>query len=854
MYATSSMSHQHADRDCVRAFKQGNQQDATRLLPYTRNAAFVRITTSVSHVGYLLAGCLVSLLHLAAYHGWVDVVDDLIAKYKCGANWKDSCGLTPMHYAASRGHVAIVRYFINNQNCDPVAQDNADWTALHYACRNGHLGVTQYLVSELHCDPSFVNSSGSTSLHLACIHGQTHIAQYLLSAATGKINPLAKDIYGNSPIDYAGRNSDLLKLLEPFQQCVRDYPVHMYTKVILTGYSGVGKTTISQLILLASRASSTFNILSALSPGRVCSVECLTAGIIPLHVESKVKEFGNMVIYDFAGQQEYYSSHTAVLDCIMRNSAAIFLCIVDLSKCIENISESLHYWISFIENSCMTVQGSSRMIIIGSHADLLTLQELKKKSSLVKSIGQSRLKQLSYGGFISMDCRLSKTKDARHFFSLLSTSQRYVQASQPNVSFHCLMLYGFLHSKLRKTGCTLQDLTTALTFDNYLCSLSSTELKLALTTLSDKGLIMFIKNQENANSSWVIVEKEALLRKVNGTLFAPNHFKQYHQFASNTGIVSMTTLQELFPQHSLEMLVGYLENMEFCHPIDPSALQDTNLKSTIEGPCSVADYLFFPGLIKENQPDNLPLPRFGWCLGCSTPSQYFTTRFLHVLLLRLAFTFPLASEHLPPSSSLSGLNRKCLVWRNGIFWKSVSGVSTTVEIVDCNRWIIVLVSNKSRESAEICSSVIRIVLNLQQELCRTLSVCECLISPSLLDHYPFDALPDTDLFSMHNVARSMLLHHKVILDRKEGRNEFPVKDALSFEPCYLMQPSSVCQLFKKSLADLPCPASILQEVLKYCWQPEQNPQNYKELREIVNKCSIFTGRNPLVSGWFRLGY
>ena len=71
----------------------------------------------------------------------------------------------------------------------------------------------------------------------------------------------------------------------------------------------IKKTTTSQLI---HRLANEAGLFSALSSGRVTDVECLTAGIIPLHVESKVKEVGNMVIYDFAGQQEYYSSHAAV--------------------------------------------------------------------------------------------------------------------------------------------------------------------------------------------------------------------------------------------------------------------------------------------------------------------------------------------------------------------------------------------------------------------------------------------------------------------------------------------------------------------------------------------------------------
>ena len=619
--------------------------------------------------------------------------------------------------------------------------------------------------------------------------------------------------------------------------------MHTYTKLILTGYSGAGKTTISQLILLLANETGFFSWLSS---GRVPDVECLTAGIIPLHVESKVNEVGNMVIYDFAGQQEYYSSHAAVLERIMRNSAAIFVCIIDLSQCMDKISESIHYWISFIENACSSAQGSSHVIIVGSHADLVkSSQELKEKSSLVESIAESRAKQLTCRGFVSMDCRLSKTKEARYFRSLLSTSQQALLSSQPSMSLYCHVLYSFLRTKLEKTNCNLQELTFALKSEKDY-SYESSLLKETLTSLSDKGLILFVQNQEDPQSSWVVVEKEALLREVNGTLFAPDNFKQYRQVASNTGIVPITTLEELFRQYSSKTLVGCLENMEFCHPVDLSALQATNLKASVSPPPG-ARHIFFPSLVKEHRPDDLPSPRFGWCLGCSDPHQFFSSRFLHVLLLRLAFTFPLDSKSrsLPPS--LHGLERQCKVWKNGICWKSVSGVFTIVEIVDLNRWVIVLVSEKTREAAQTCSSVIRMILDLQNQLCSAVTTCECLISPSLLDRYPFDALPDTDLFDLPTVARSMLLHHKLLLDRKEGTNEYSTDEALSCEPYYLLQPSSVCQLFNQSMATQPVPDPLLQEVLRYCQLSNQELLDHKELRECVNKHSIFAGRNPLVS-------
>ena len=722
-----------------------------------------------------------------------------------------------------------------------------DVLPLHYAVCNNHLNTVRFFIKEQHCDSMNKDQFNNTPLHLACQSGHIQIVQYLLS--TGKVDLLAKNKFDTTPVDYASRqyNSyNLLKLFRSFPQCKRDFPVHTYTKLILTGYSGAGKTTISQLIrLLANKASGFFSVLSS---GRVTDVECLTTGIIPLHVESKVNNLDNMVIYDFAGQQEYYSSHAAVLERIMKNTAAIFLCIVDFSQHMDKISESIHYWISFIENACSSAQGSSHIIIVGSHADLVkSSQELKEKSSLVENIAKSRVKQqLTYGGFERMDCQLSKTKEARHFRSLLSTSQQAILSSQPSMSLYCHVLYAFLRTKLRRASCTLQELTTALISKNDY-SYQSSLLTESLTSLNDKGLILFLQNQEHPESSWVVVEKEALLREVNGTLFAPCHFKQYRQVASNTGIVPIATLEELFPQYSSEMLVGCLESMEFCHPVDMSTLQATNLKATLSFPLTGANYLFFPSLVKEHRPDDLPPPRFGWCLGCSDPHQYFSNRFLHVLLLRPAFTFPLASEYRSLSPPLHGLERTCRVWRNGICWKSVSGLSTIVEIVDLNRWVIVLVSKKTREAAQVCSSVIRMILDLQHQLCSAVSTCECLISPSLLDHYPFDALPDTDLFTMRDVAKSMLLQYDLVLDRKEGQNELVTKDALSCEPYYLLQPSSVCQLFNQSMASQPVPDPLLQEVLRYYQLPHQKLQDNSELKEWVNKHSIFAGRNPLVS-------
>ena len=73
---------------------------------------------------YALNGRLVSLLHLAAHHGWMDIVINLITKYKYEINYKYYSERTSLHYAAINNQLEVVRYLINEQNGDPMIKEN----------------------------------------------------------------------------------------------------------------------------------------------------------------------------------------------------------------------------------------------------------------------------------------------------------------------------------------------------------------------------------------------------------------------------------------------------------------------------------------------------------------------------------------------------------------------------------------------------------------------------------------------------------------------------------------------------------------------------------------------------------
>ena len=153
------MTQKQLESECLEAFKQGNKRDAERLLPQVRQPATVRTgcyDVIVNGITIFIASKS-SLLHLAAVHGWIDVIIDLITKYKCDAICRNIFKDTPLHYASEAGHLEVVRYFINEQHCDPMTKDYYHFTMQYGPQTLPNTSSTLWLVNQ-----------GRTPLHYAC--------------------------------------------------------------------------------------------------------------------------------------------------------------------------------------------------------------------------------------------------------------------------------------------------------------------------------------------------------------------------------------------------------------------------------------------------------------------------------------------------------------------------------------------------------------------------------------------------------------------------------------------------------------------------------------------------------------
>ena len=792
-------------------------------------------------------------LHTACRYGHLDIVKFLVSFSSLDVNSKASDGYTPLHTACHYGDLNIVKFLVSISSIDVNNKASGGYTPLHTACHYSKLDIVQLLMSTAQVNPISTTIDGDTPLHIACTHNRVNIVKYILS--TGRIDPMAKNRYQKTPVQMAGDEYQILKLFEPFKQCRVDFPVESYSKVFLCGNTTNGKSSLAHALL--QRVSGIhISWIDRYSPFKYHEqAEPLTAGIVPHHLQSN--EIGNIVLYDFAGHPEYYSSHEAVLDNLMLRSPAVFIILIKLTDKLEDIEKQLYYWASFIQNVCSRVSKKSQVIVVGSHADkwrAMNGKVLIERLDIHKIISDQE-----YKGFVAVDCRNKDGVGFDELISYLTESTKATVDRSDNISFYCHVLYAFLKIKLAELAMTLESLLQKIQDENE-PSLPSNELVLLelLITLSDRGLILFIRSTETT-SSWVIVDKISLLKEINGTIFAPSHFKEYRpNLASNTGIVPVSILKDVFPQYNVEMLVGFLKSLEFCHEIDKDThkIITTNLSSSSE------KLLYFPALVSVEPSSEVTITDgFGWCLWCPKPYQFFSNRFLQVLLLRLAYAFSLPVNdvgiiHKSPPQTLDR-SKTCVVWKNGISWTR-DGVKTVVQVSEQNRSVILLVQplveSLELESLQIRSLVVQKILQIKEEFCHFCDTQECLISCHHLDMALQYNLKDLSVFKIADIARVVALKKNFVVNDSETLSISLLLGQL--EPYHTLPLSVVQMLFDESRVKRYIPEDVFRGIQERCrqimdiYRTTRESSTYQSVRDHLNRFSIFAGRNPFVSESF----
>ena len=733
-------------------------------------------------------------LHIAANYGQDATMFQLLSYKECNPNVPNKEGDTPLHIAVKENRASAISQLLTSKQCNPNVMNNDHLTPLLTAIKWNNPTVATTLIQHSECDTTLCDRYGNTLLHLACIGGETQpemvdVAKQLLTC----VDPSCVNNAGQTPIELT-TNYQLIKAITHMVQCKTKQSVQTYINMFVVGNPETGKSTLVKAI--CKEASILWKIVPK-QVRRVKNVPLHTAGIIPTTFQSKT--FGNTVLYDLAGQVEYYTSHAAVIQSTVISTPPAFIVVVNLSESEEKISQALRYWWSFIDNHAAQSSALLQVILVGSHADVVkstgrSVQEMMTHmSALVKKLSAS----FHFAGHIALDCRDPASRHLKTFCSLVNQCCTVLRQTA-DVDLRCHVLYAFLREGFKgKVAFTVSDVATSVKENRELLPQNPDSLIPLLSTLSDKGLLLLVKGGKTHGNWWIILQKQTLLGEINGAIFAPKNFSQHKDLSQSTGVVPFSKLEEEFPDYNPYMVTEFLIHLEFCFKIEDHttlALLKNEAEDTANeedtSPDVLEEYYFFPALVSVENPLHIweenddMCCKCGWLYKCIRPDQFLTTHFLHVLILRLAFTFALKLDPGDCCEESLALHRKCSVWKHGIAWLNLVPIETVVEVGLQYQSVIVMMRypiGKEAKCVQLRSEIIQKVIEAKDEHCKAVKMSESFIHPTDVK-YPFtDNTKAVKLYSITAIARVTVKREDNVLDHR-GRNPIPVQRLLLFDP------------------------------------------------------------------------
>ena len=395
--------------------------------------------------------------------------------------------------------------------------------------RHDRQKLVQCLLTECNADPNCTTGDGSTPLSLA---KNTEIIRLLLG-------------HGAVPTDLS-KYSSLLPDGSPREAA------QSTVSVFMVGDKGAGKTTLTKALTTEKKGMKGW--LARIV--KVRGIKERTAGIECHMIRSS--RIGHLSLYDCAGHGEFHHSHDTVIRSSMSALAlGMFLFVVHLGARLGDLKRTVSYWLSFIQSQvCMESVAKSYLLAVGSHADSVTTkQELEEKERIVRSFCQDT-ENVDFVDYVTVDCRYSESPSLTQLRARILATHERLQKRVPPVSFQSHSFHVYLVSECAdKAGLQLGSLMKTIETDP-LCSrekfLPQTleALHKACSNLNKRGVALYIQTQ-SVESSWIIIDKDMLLREVNGSVFAPADFTE-HKSLTQTGVVPFSKIHHSSTHTSLQ--------------------------------------------------------------------------------------------------------------------------------------------------------------------------------------------------------------------------------------------------------------------------------------------------------------
>ena len=787
----------------------------------------------------------------------------------------------------------IFKYLVVEQKCETQCKDKDGYTPLHCACESGQLDIVQYIFRGKLSDLVHTTLSGDTPLHIACKSSQVEITEFLLS--TGDCDPLCKNAEGITPLEIA-TSVEVREILDHF--CRGNYPLESVVKVFILGDPLAGKSSLVQA--LQTNSSFINSLIGRFQ--RIKGVRQQTAGIDSFEFSSN--DFGNVVIYDFAGQREFLTSHAAFLQNSSSRMAGIFIVVTNIAQYESDIYQSLQYWVSFIVECCAHSEMKPDIIFVGSHEDQLHKADVDQFHSLVdEAFFSMHASNMFYKpkGIVHMDCTRPMSPGLDLLRYHLEGSCNSIRKHAGKIDQRCYVLHRYIrkfYTNAGVQGCTLESISEDLEGNSHLLPSNPNELLPLFQTLHDKSQVLLLRNSQNPGKSWVITDIGALLENIIGSIFSPHDFPTHISLGS-TGVVARSRITKVFPDLNTDMIIGFLEHFEFSHRVEPSWIDVSELaQSPIEK--TDDEFYLFPALVTSERPlheSHESSYCSGWLIR-SVEHQFFTTRFLQVLLLRLAFLFTQLQDDATLSSTKTdgpAVKCKCRIWRNGISWLDKNGISSHLEVRSLKTVALSMtcLEDSRIHCVRLRSQLIQTILKSKHEFCPRVLTEEFIVD--VADAILLEVVDEFHSYSIKNLSsriseRSAKDNPDLMLINSDGSQGKRVSELLNFEPYALLNQDLITKLFSNENAKQCVSDDFISELAQWMypfhdalvrvlepssselnkkykdicdslgevskqqvmcehiirtWVEQQRSATYRKLRQQLNRYSIFCGRNPL---------
>ena len=642
-------------------------------------------------------------------------------------NGKDNNKRTALYWASRRGHSSVVKT-LAEAGANLNVQNEWGMTSLMKAAEEGDANVVVELI-RAGADVSVASRHESTALHFAAAENNIECGVLLVEAGA---DMRTRNKNSKSPLDLASSR---------FRRTIQQ-ALSFSTKriVAVIGNGEHGKSTLIAA-LQAEGSSLLKKVTNRLT--KVQDIRKRTTGIEAVQFSSQ--KYGETLFYDFAGQLDYHGTHQSFLEAML-SRPGVSLSLLLLLKATDEediIRRQVTHWLQPL--SLTSPPFTPQVILVGSFLD----QVESREEATEKLLSVQDQFHFNIQGPCLLDCRKPASEGIDQICIFLQEAQP-LQLNSISFSYNLHWVLVQLRRSLSVPAITLHTFQSWLLNDAKLLLKNFPPAEQMCRDLTAVGHALFLPNKRDLTQCWLIVDLQAILHDVYGTLFSGSQGK-VNQF----GLLHCSQLTELFPKLDPAMIQEVLVSLEFCIQVNSSLIREELLNLTAKD--EREGWLYFPALVSAQPPEIFPEDpdshHLHWvCWQLRTADKHFiSAHLLQTIILHLA-----ANHVFTHKLSPSVREYCCSVWVNGLSWMSTKGVDVAVQINDSS---VVQVVGRTKAGPEnlyqymstIVSDVIKTIAQLSPKLEATSYIVhpytpamwESAKAPPLDSLYPVSSIVDS---------------------------------------------------------------------------------------------------------------